>query len=132
MTDMDVADTAHALGVSERTVRRWLREGRLAGYRVGRRIRIPENAVREAIAPYGANAPHGPAGTPLDADPIAMYLADPRRLRARREAAARVMDAIAASSGPALTSADTAEGLTRGLRDDEEHGWDQELGRDRP
>jgi len=132
MTEMDVTDTARALGVSERTVRRWLAEGRLSGYRVGRRIRIPEHVVREAIAPYGAKSRDHTVRGPLDGDPIARYLADPGRLRARREAAARVIDAIAERSGPAHTSADTAEGLIRGVRNDEEHRWDQELGRDRP
>lgn len=131
MTDMDVTDAARALRVSERTVRRWLREGRLDGYRVGRRIRIPERAVRETVAPYGRSTPRDRGATPLDIDPITTYLADPERLRARREAAAQVMDTIAGTSGPALTPSDSAEGLVRGVRDDEDRRWDDLLGLDR-
>ena len=55
MTDHDIAETARLLGVSERTVRRWLKDGRLRGYRVGRRVRIPDRAVREAAQPYGSD-----------------------------------------------------------------------------
>src|SRR3989337_1336189 len=61
MTDLDVAEAARALGVTERTIRRWLKDGRLAGFKVGGRIRIPERAVREVASPYGSAEGEGPA-----------------------------------------------------------------------
>ena len=56
MTDMTVAQVAEVCGVTERTVRRWLKEGRLAGVRVGSRVRISAHAVGELAAPYGETA----------------------------------------------------------------------------
>ena len=54
MPDLTVAQAAEAAGVSERTMRRWIRDGRLAGcYKVGGRVRIPERAIRDAAEPYG-------------------------------------------------------------------------------
>ncbi len=53
MPDLTVAEAAQAAGVSERTMRRWIRDGRLAGcYKVGGRVRIPARAIREAAEPY--------------------------------------------------------------------------------
>jgi excisionase family DNA binding protein len=133
MPDLDVADTARLLGVSQRTVRRWLRDGRLAGYRVGRRIRIPEQSVREAVAPYGS------AGSPADVsgttDRLLSHLFDRQRLRelrwTRRGAAARLMDEIAARGKPASGPDDTAEALIRAVRDEREQKWDGVRGSDR-
>jgi excisionase family DNA binding protein len=60
MPDLTVAEAARAAGVSERTMRRWIRDGRLAGcYKVGGRVRIPERAIREAAEPYGGSAAVG-------------------------------------------------------------------------
>jgi len=130
MTDMDVTDAARALGVSERTIRRWLRAGRLSGYRVGRRIRIPANAVREAVAPYGTDGPPD-ARADAEVDPILRFLKDPARRRARREAAARVMDRIAEMAGQPKSLEDTAVGLMRAVREEEERKWERILGLDR-
>lgn len=130
MTDLDVTDAARALGVSERTVRRWLRDGRLTGYRVGRRIRIPEHAVREAVAPYTDARPESP--DEIESDPILRFLRDPARRRARREAAARAMDRFAETLAPAQGPEDTAEGIIRAIRDEEDANWDHFLDPDRP
>ena len=60
MPDLTVKEAAAAAGVSERTMRRWIRDGRLAGcYKVGGRVRIPERAIREAV--WGM-LPKGPLG----------------------------------------------------------------------
>ena len=60
MPDLTVAEAAQAAGVSERTMRRWIRDGRLAGcYKVGGRVRIPARAIREAAEPYGGSAAVG-------------------------------------------------------------------------
>jgi excisionase family DNA binding protein len=119
MPDVDVSAAARELGVSERTVRRWLREGRLAAYRVGGRIRIPAYAVREARAPYRTTSPSegaAPAGTNGDAQ-LGAHAA---RVRSRREGAAKLMDEIAARSRPAKSPEDSAEGLIRQLRQERE------------
>lgn len=147
MTDMDISDTARILGVSERTVRRWLRQGRLAGYRVGRRIRIPEASIREAAMPYGTegSGTNANEASPSLLDPIVAFLEDPARLQARRERAARTMDEIAAStrpagdrsgtasdrSGPASHPPGTAENLMEADREEDDRRWDRLLGLDR-
>lgn len=131
MTDLDVTDAARALGVSERTVRRWLRDGRLTGYRVGNRIRIPESAVRETAVPYQAK-PGAEPQSPMADDPILRFLHDPARLRARREAAARAMDRFAETLAPAQGPEDTAEGIIRAIRDEEDADWDHFLDPHRP
>lgn len=131
MTDHDVAGAARVLGVTERTIRRWLREGRLAAYKVGGRVRIPESAVREAAAPYGSGAARGSAQN----DPLLTYLSDPARreeVRRRRiEWAVRTMDEIRARSKPPTGPDDTAEALVRQVRDERDaradriHGFDR-------
>jgi excisionase family DNA binding protein len=44
-----LSEVAGAMGVSERTVRRWIKSGRLKAYKPGRDYRIPEAAVRQFI-----------------------------------------------------------------------------------
>jgi excisionase family DNA binding protein len=131
MTDHDVAGTARLLGVTERTVRRWLRDGRLVGYKVGGRVRIPDSAVREAATPYGT----GPAAPPDLGDPLLTYLSDPARreeVRRRRiEWAVRTMDEIRARSKPPTGPDDTAEALVRQVRDEQDARWDDRLDLDR-
>lgn len=129
------------LGVTERTVRRWLREGRLAAVKVGGRIRIPDSAIREAAAPYGSDA--GAAGSEsrlagsdaAPADPLIGWLAGPtRQMEARRlrlEAAARTMDEIRARSKPPSGPHDTAEALVREVRDERDERADRIHGFDR-
>lgn len=132
MTDHDVAGAARLLGVTERTIRRWLREGRLAAYKVGGRVRIPESAVREAAAPYGAE----PEREATSADPLISYLSDPARkeeVRRRRiEWAVRTMDEIRARSKPPSGPEDTAEALVRQVRDERDARADRIHGFDRP
>jgi excisionase family DNA binding protein len=41
------ADAAHLAGVGEGTVRRWVSEGRLAAYREGRSVWVPERELLE-------------------------------------------------------------------------------------
>jgi len=125
---------ARILGVTERTVRRWLRDGRLAAYKVGGRIRIPEAAIREAAAPYDSDAAaSGSDAAP--ADPLIAWLTDPARQaearRLRLEAAARAMDEIRAGSRPPAGPDDTAEALVRAGRDEQDDRWDERLGFDR-
>lgn len=131
MTDHDVAGAARLLGVTERTIRRWLREGRLVAYKVGGRVRIPESAVREAAAPYGSV----PEREAASADPLIAYLSDPARkedVRRRRiEWAVRTMDEIRARSKPPSGPDDTAEALVRQVRDERDARADRIHGLDR-
>lgn len=39
-TFITIADAAELLGVTDRSIRKWIAEGRLRGYRVGRHIRV--------------------------------------------------------------------------------------------
>lgn len=112
MTDMDVGEAARMLGVSERTIRRWLAQGRLAGYRLGGRVRVPARAIGEALAPYGSN-PASPTVDQPDSSGIETYLAGRERLLARRRAAAATMDRIRARSRPARNESETADALLR-------------------
>ncbi len=44
-----LSEVAGLMGVSERTIRRWIKSGRLKAYKPGRDYRIPESALREFI-----------------------------------------------------------------------------------
>ncbi len=130
MTYVDVAEAARLLGVTERTVRRWLKGGRLVAFKVGGRIRIPERAVREAEAPYGSSqeASAGAAATGQDetrAERIVTWLTSPERARERRRVIVRRIDAIRARSRPPRDETETAEALVRAARDE----WTAEIER---
>lgn len=118
MTDLTVAEAARAAGVSERTMRRWISDGRLAGcYKVGGRVRIPERAIREVAEPYGdprepADSPHRPTD------------ADIRRAKLAFERIDRILKRGRPPSGPD----DTAEAYIRQGRDEQDAKWDRLLG----
>src|SRR5215218_1214300 len=44
-----LSEVAIGLRVSERTVRRWIKDGKLKAYKPGRDYRIPESAVRALV-----------------------------------------------------------------------------------
>ncbi len=128
MTDMTVAEVARVCGVTERTVRRWLREGRLPALRVGGRVRIPEHAVRELAAPYGAVDPAEPTAlSGMEAWPD--LLRDPARLAAvdaRR--VARAVDLMDRVRGMSVTVGPQGFSLVRDGRDEQDARWDERLG----
>lgn len=133
MPDMTVKDAAVAAGVSERTVRRWIREGRLAGcYKVGGRVRIPERAIREAAEPYGDRERPSPM-----IDDISV-LDSPARRRAfelrRARLAIEEIDRIRARMKPPAGPDDTAVAYIRQGREEQDEKWDRlsGLGRDDP
>jgi len=52
-----IADAAEYLGVTERTVRNMIADGRLTGYRCGARlVRVDLNEIDEAMRPFGGAA----------------------------------------------------------------------------
>jgi excisionase family DNA binding protein len=112
MPDLSVKDAAVAAGVSERTVRRWISEGRLAGcYKVGGRVRIPELALRVPAEPYGER------GTINDLS----VLDSPARAREFELRRARIafeeIDRIKAKMKPPSGPDDTAVAYIREWRD---------------
>jgi excisionase family DNA binding protein len=116
MTDLTVAQAAEAAGVSERTMRRWIRDGRLAGcYKVGGRVRIPERAIRDAAEPYGEsrNLPSA-----LDATPVIDVWPGPTDAEIRRARLAfERIDRLRARGRPPSGPDDTAVAYIRELRD---------------
>src|SRR5688572_27487240 len=46
---LTLSDVAGLMGVSERTVRRWIKSGMLKAYKPGRDYRIPESSVRAFV-----------------------------------------------------------------------------------
>ncbi|HET9756589.1 MAG TPA: helix-turn-helix domain-containing protein [Candidatus Limnocylindrales bacterium] len=115
MPDLTVAQAAEAAGVSERTMRRWIRDGRLAGcYKVGGRVRIPERAIRDAAEPYGDSE------RTRTADDLSV-LDSPARARAFQLRQARIafeeIDRIRGRGRPSSGPDDTAEAYIREWRD---------------
>ncbi|SKX94158.1 phiRv2 prophage protein [Mycobacteroides abscessus subsp. bolletii] len=49
-------EAAALLGVTDRTVRNMIADGRLAGYRLGRTIRLRIDEVEAALVPFGGDA----------------------------------------------------------------------------
>jgi|SRR5215217_5561363 len=47
--NLSLSAVAGTLGVSERTVRRWIQSGKLKAYKPGRDYRIPESALRQLV-----------------------------------------------------------------------------------
>jgi excisionase family DNA binding protein len=123
MPDLTVAEAARAAGVSERTMRRWIRDGRLAGcYKVGGRVRIPERAIQEAAEPYGSTELKVPIGN----RPVTHRFSD-AQLRRARLAFDRI-DQILARGRPPSGPDDTAEAYIRQGRDEQDAKWDRLLG----
>ena len=116
MPDMTIKDAALAAGVSERTVRRWIREGRLTGcYKVGGRVRVPEGAIREAAEPYRTS---GVAPTSTDDVSVLDSPARARMFQLRRARLAfEEIDRIRARGRPSAGPHDTAEAYIRTERD---------------
>jgi excisionase family DNA binding protein len=116
MTDLTVAEAARAAGVSERTMRRWIREGRLAGcYKVGGRVRIPERAIREAAEPYLSTEDK----LPIDELSILDSPARARHFQLKRARLAfEEIDPIVAAMKPPAGPDDTAVAYIREWRDE--------------
>jgi excisionase family DNA binding protein len=124
------AEVAQELGVSLRTVRRWVADGRLRVTRVGRSVRIPVDAYREASPafPSGAAPGEGQAhGTRRVREVAADYSAGrvaatwpdtPERLAEQRRHAAALMDRLAARGRSASGPSETADAILYAVRED--------------
>ncbi len=125
------AEVALELGVSLRTVRRWVADGRLRATRVGRSVRIPVDAYREGSLPPLAGAMPGVHGRSSASRSIgeaaAGYSAErgvatwpdtPERLAGQRRRAAALMDRLAARGRPASGPSETADAILDAVRDE--------------
>ena len=105
-------EVALELGVSLRTVRRWVADGRLPATRVGRSVRIPVDAYRRASRVGEVAADYVPEG-------VATTWPDtPERLAEQRRIAAGLMDRLAAQGRPPTGPSDTADAILDAVRDD--------------
>jgi len=97
--------------VSLRTVRRWVADGRLPATRVGRSVRIPVDAYRDArIGEVAADYVTGGVAT--------VWPDTPERLAEQRRIAAALMDRLAAQGRPPTGPSDTADAILDAVRDE--------------
>lgn len=121
------AEVARELGVSLRTVRRWIADGRLRATRVGRAVRIPVDAYRQMV-PYGSSPSQGTSPEPRHIAEVAArysaaavgssWLDTPERLASQRQNAAALMDRLAARGRPGSDPADTADAILDAVREE--------------
>jgi excisionase family DNA binding protein len=106
------AEVASELGVGLRTVRRWIADGRLPATRVGRSVRIPVSAYRDAsrIGEVAADYVAGGVAT--------VWPDTPERLAQQRRIAAALMDQLAAQGRPPTGPSDTADAILDAVRDE--------------
>jgi excisionase family DNA binding protein len=124
-------EVALELGVSLRTVRRWVADGRLRATRVGRSVRIPVDAYREASLPSFASAVPGIESRSPASWRVGEVAADysggraaatwpdtPERLAEQRRHAAALMDRLAARGRPGSGPSDTADAILDAVREE--------------
>ncbi len=128
---LTAAEVARELGVSLRTVRRWVADGRLAATRVGRSVRIRADGYREVVAESLGGASPGSDRRPRASGRIgelaAGYTPGPvaqgwpdsaARLAEQRRNAAALMDRLAAQGRPAAGPSETADAILDAVRED--------------
>jgi excisionase family DNA binding protein len=95
--DLTPRDVAAELGVTVRTVQRWIADGRLEGRRVGSRVRVSRSSLR-SVADSASDAPRKPFGSLLVANrgEVAVRIA-----RTARRMGIRVIGVHAADDRPA-------------------------------
>jgi excisionase family DNA binding protein len=125
------AEVALELGVSLRTVRRWVADGRLRATHVGRSVRIPVDAYREGSLPSSSGAMSGikdrssasrwigevPAGYSTGRM-AATWPDTPERLAEQRRHAAALMDRLGARGRPASGPSETADAILDAVREE--------------
>ena len=105
---MPLSTVAGRLGVSERTVRRWIKAGKLKATRPGRDYRIPESALRELVE-------EGEVSPKASASPSQRSLFNGEERRAFIERCERYVEARVAHYENRLAEAKRG-GLFAGLR----------------
>jgi excisionase family DNA binding protein len=80
---LTVPQAARRIGRNPETIRRWIREGRLAAERVGTQYLVDEQALDEMVAGPELIPSGRDAGT-VTGEPMPDFLAALRRSRARR------------------------------------------------
>jgi 3-methylcrotonyl-CoA carboxylase alpha subunit len=68
------SEAGRRLGVTPRTVQRWLREGRLPAVPVGRRLKVPAAAVRQLVGPTVSGGARVGRGRPSPVRPMRRLL----------------------------------------------------------
>ena len=133
---LSAADAAIQLGISLRTVRRRIADGSLPTVRIGRAVRIPAAAldlpaarptgaaVREAVAPYAADAQDDGRAAHVARWNAAHWPDTFERMLARRRRAFDVLDAIRARSKPPSGPHDTVDGILDAVREEAEARFD--------
>lgn len=77
---LTVAEAAHELRVAPSTIRRWIREGDLPAYRVGkRRVGIKRADLATRISPLHADQERGRAGTFPERPPVRKLTPEERK-----------------------------------------------------
>jgi excisionase family DNA binding protein len=106
------AEVALELGVSLRTVRRWVADGRLPAARVGRSVRIPVAAYRDTLRIGEVAADYVAGGM------ATVWPDTPERLAEQRRIAADLMDRLAGQGQPPTGPSDTADAILDAVRDE--------------
>ncbi len=109
-----VREAAAVLKVHERTVLRWVKSGRLAARRIGRQIRIDEDALRTC-------------GEPVVPEEEAVQAAGGRR-RKKAGNPPRKGSAEAVLQCAGILSKADAEALRRAIREADDEDWKEVLG----
>ena len=91
---LTVREVAEALHLHETTIRRYIRDGKLASVRIGRNVRVPRAALDEFIS---SQAEPGAGESGVLREPAAAYhtAASPRPVVPRSALVARVTDDLA-------------------------------------
>ncbi len=128
---LTAAEVARELGVSLRTVRRWVADGRLAATRVGRSVRIRADCYRDVVAESPGGASPGSDRRPRPSGRLGELAAgysagltaqgwpdSAARLAEQRRNAAALMDRLAAQGRPAAGPSHTADAILDAVRED--------------
>ena len=115
---LSLSEVAGSLGVSERTVRRWIKSGKLRAYKPGRDYRIPVGAFR-AFVEESEISPKGGAqlsqGT-LFNGPMSAELPGLQTVRARRSMSVNELAARAGLTSSEIATLERGEQLPSPIR----------------
>jgi excisionase family DNA binding protein len=110
---LTVQETAEMLRVNPMTVRRYIASGRLAAVRIGRRIRVPREALDALARPIAAGASTKPE------QPFIFKRPSAEEIARRQELGKRILENRKKRNIAPLTSVD----LIHMAREDDEQRW---------